>query len=842
MKMLRYVVFVIGLMASFAYGQSIQFESFDNMRPDTLFASWHDGPCTLVFTGDAATKKEGAASMKNWSVLAHSNAWGAASQVGMKNHTKPYDWSNAESLSIWINVTKAPTHPEVVSFRLQVTEDEAGADGEVWVYQNNTILDAAKGWVNLKIPLVERTPTDGSLSPDSSGFCIAPAAWGWPPFINKKFDANRISTWYLTELTITDVADSLEVYYDDFRMEGSKPVPVTIFNGVNFTGVVSGDAWAWGSSTVGIEKGIGVGGPLTNAVKWTQGTNPGWGADSGYTGWGVNLNSTNMVGSWNKDTLHFKLKCAPNGVGANDSLRVQLEGAGKKGKVFDLIDDDTWHQYNIAIKDLVFQDGTKSIDSAHITVFGIMAQKTGKVGRVIYVTDVWSGNPVFDVIPPVAPTGISTLGGNFTNIVSWTDVPNEVGAKYNVYASEKPFTSVDDSTVEDLPPYKIAAGVSSATHQLRSPKTDQNVTYYYGVTAMDQDGNIGAPGLSTAVTTKAKGVATIAVAPPAGIAIDGDVTEWETAGIQPIVISSVPKTGQGHVEGGVVTDDADLSVKSYIATDANNLYVAFDVTDDIVGKTNDSLIYSKGSYGVDGCDLFIGLYDWRGKRHTGYTKGATPDYHFRMTRFGALLDNNGKYLDHGTASYKWVEKVLTPGYIIEAKIPFQMLADSLGAGVSVFKPVEGMRIPIDYSINDNDDKNPTGQPWESREGIICYSPNNKDNSWQDMWKWSYTWIGNRWTAVQRNEGIVATSFELSQNYPNPFNPTTSIRYSIPKASVVSLKVFDILGREVMTVVNQYQEEGSYTVSLDATKLSSGMYVYRLESNSFALTKKMMLLK
>ena len=92
-------------------------------------------------------------------------------------------------------------------------------------------------------------------------------------------------------------------------------------------------------------------------------------------------------------------------------------------------------------------------------------------------------------------------------------------------------------------------------------------------------------------------------------------------------------------------------------------------------------------------------------------------------------------------------------------------------------------------------------------------------------------------------------FSLARNYPNPFNPTTSIRYSIPKAGIVTLKVYDVIGREVMEVLNQFQEVGSYTVNLDASKLATGMYVYRiaihsdkLETGSFSSVKKMMLLK
>jgi hypothetical protein len=92
-----------------------------------------------------------------------------------------------------------------------------------------------------------------------------------------------------------------------------------------------------------------------------------------------------------------------------------------------------------------------------------------------------------------------------------------------------------------------------------------------------------------------------------------------------------------------------------------------------------------------------------------------------------------------------------------------------------------------------------------------------------------------------NTGIPAT-YSLSQNYPNPFNPTTNIKYSITKESQVTLKVFDILGREVENLVNQKQTAGSYEVNFNASKLSSGVYIYRITAGDFVQSMKMILIK
>jgi hypothetical protein len=86
------------------------------------------------------------------------------------------------------------------------------------------------------------------------------------------------------------------------------------------------------------------------------------------------------------------------------------------------------------------------------------------------------------------------------------------------------------------------------------------------------------------------------------------------------------------------------------------------------------------------------------------------------------------------------------------------------------------------------------------------------------------------------------SFTLSQNYPNPFNPTTTIDFALPKESDVKLSVFSMLGQKVATLANAHMNAGRQSVLFDASKLSSGVYFYKLEAGDFQSIKKMMLLK
>jgi hypothetical protein len=89
---------------------------------------------------------------------------------------------------------------------------------------------------------------------------------------------------------------------------------------------------------------------------------------------------------------------------------------------------------------------------------------------------------------------------------------------------------------------------------------------------------------------------------------------------------------------------------------------------------------------------------------------------------------------------------------------------------------------------------------------------------------------------------VVSDFNLEHNYPNPFNPSTSIKFSVPSSEFVTLKVYDVLGNEITTLVNEQKAPGTYEVRFDAGNLASGMYVYKLQAGSFIQTRKLMLMK
>ena len=120
-----------------------------------------------------------------------------------------------------------------------------------------------------------------------------------------------------------------------------------------------------------------------------------------------------------------------------------------------------------------------------------------------------------------------------------------------------------------------------------------------------------------------------------------------------------------------------------------------------------------------------------------------------------------------------------------------------------------------------------------------------------MWALGYDGsLPGLWNAIEnqflitgvKNDEASVSSFKLLQNYPNPFNPATTISYYIKEGSFVSLKIFDLLGREDAVLVNEYKSAGKYNMKWNAADYPSGIYFYQITAGTFSEVKKMMLLK
>jgi len=126
--------------------------------------------------------------------------------------------------------------------------------------------------------------------------------------------------------------------------------------------------------------------------------------------------------------------------------------------------------------------------------------------------------------------------------------------------------------------------------------------------------------------------------------------------------------------------------------------------------------------------------------------------------------------------------------------------------------------------------------------IIKFNPSNQSELEKKITEDFNYLLGLKTSEITETQNLKVDKLQLSQNYPNPFNPVTKIAYSIPVSGIVSIKIFDITGREIKTLVNEFRNAGSNEIDFDGGGLASGVYYYRLNADNFSETRKMILIK
>ncbi|NWG27526.1 MAG: T9SS type A sorting domain-containing protein [Ignavibacteriaceae bacterium] len=139
------------------------------------------------------------------------------------------------------------------------------------------------------------------------------------------------------------------------------------------------------------------------------------------------------------------------------------------------------------------------------------------------------------------------------------------------------------------------------------------------------------------------------------------------------------------------------------------------------------------------------------------------------------------------------------------------------------------------------DKRSVSYAWFDQRGITILSYTNPSDS-VNFTTASIIEAELAPASAEQINNVIPKNFQLDQNYPNPFNPSTKIRYSIPEASFASIKVYDMLGKELAILVNEEQSAGNYEVDFNAAGLSSGIYFYQLQAGNFVEMRKMILLR
>ena len=721
-----------------------------------------------------------------------------------------WDWSAYDSVSFSYYNSVAASEANRIHLRFNLS-DYAGVDGDYYglgeyYYSFHYILDNEPGWNTVTIPLVRNDSWDGA------GFNLT----GWAGDAdNGELDTDAIGGIHL-EFSIGGAGEGDAVggtvILDNLTLTGYKGVDLVIFNGMG-TPPGWGNPFQWGGAQMFVTEGGGyIAG--TNALTFVQ--------QDAWSGAGFNIAPAVDLaggGEWMSDSISFWMHSPADA----PALRLQFESGadGKVGHTFTPEAAGDWNHYMFALADLVYFDGTANFDTSAVTVFQILAEGNGEPGRTFHFDNLWTGNPNIDVVAPTPPENIGAIPGDNFNLVTWTDVVGEDDELYHVFASPNPISSLEAPGIE-LIATNVIEGAQTATHYLYSPLTNTNVSYYYAVVCVDAAGNGSAPGVTTsAITNEAQGIPTISLDVPTNFVADGDMGEWE--GIMPFVIN--PTTG--HVWSNVDNEE-DLSGTVYLAIDDDYLYFAADVVDD-------DYYYGEGNWwDQDALQFFIGLYDWRGPKHTSIKRGNEPDYIVYANENTLQLDNpTNSSIGNPNEDHYYFEG-FDPDYVVEGKISLDTLA-ALG-GDDRFHPVNGMRIPLDIYFHDNDNGT-----WE---GNVGFSSLANDQQWNNPGEWAFTWIGDQSTVMANDEEspVVPNVFALYQNYPNPFNPVTSIKFSLPENQKVSLSVYNVAGRLVEMLVDENRVAGFHTVKWNAGRNASGIYFYRLDAGHKSTTQKMILVK
>jgi hypothetical protein len=169
------------------------------------------------------------------------------------------------------------------------------------------------------------------------------------------------------------------------------------------------------------------------------------------------------------------------------------------------------------------------------------------------------------------------------------------------------------------------------------------------------------------------------------------------------------------------------------------------------------------------------------------------------------------------------------------KQPFTLYYSFIPAAADRDIAVTPIEIPLNtYHIKDVTKNGSTFTDFNSAAKTIHLTANEGG-------KFKVTFELNGTSGIAENR-VKPAAFALEQNYPNPFNPTTVIRYHLAAEAKVSVKVFDLLGKEIRTLVQSEQAAGNYSVNFDASGLASGIYFYTLRAGNFVMTKKMLLIK
>jgi hypothetical protein len=482
------------------------------------------------------------------------------------------------------------------------------------------------------------------------------------------------------------------------------------------------------------------------------------------------------------------------------------------------------------------------------------------IGGVETLLDNCNGDSISSIILPNAPSAASATYSYATGnvVISWTDnSTDETGFK--IYKNDS------GDSIFDL----IATTTADATSYTDTSVACGGYAYTYRIVATNAGGD--SPYAQTNQTNVVNCVPSaptgLTVSPLAGTAIEKKWTD-----------KSVDETGFKLFRNGVQIRTLGANAKYYIDTEltcgtsysyyvvayneGGNSVPSNTVTSSTLPCNDSVLVFSSPVNGGEYLDSVVG--NWTG----GEAELQLMDMNGVVLQNPSPVSSPYVFASIASGDYQLRGRFTNPLSDWSTTVIFKIKSSVIADAPRLTYPLkDATGLPTDpvlqwsavsisevkYEVILGTSSGLLNPLYEVKINLLQFHVNGLSYSTTYYWKVRAT-LNNSvgpWSSVSNfmtigvtdvSDNSIPTEFKLAQNFPNPFNPTTTIAYQLPQSGNVTLKVFDILGNEVRTLVNEQKETGSYTVQFDASSLVSGLYIYQLRANDYSSIKKMILTK